>query len=342
MISLDDFDYHLPESLIAYRPSKVRDQSRMMVVSAEEDNACITSFSKFPDNLSKGDCLVLNDTKVIPARLIGKKETGAKIEALLMHPLTEGVWQIMARPTKRLKVGTKVFVSSKVFYTIIAKNDDGSCQAKFEDDVLKVLDKYGEIPLPPYINRPSDEDDIQRYQTVYARESGAVAAPTAGLHFTDDTFRILKDKGINVIYLTLHVGAGTFLPVTSKNVINHKMHSEAYSLSEQSAEVLNSCKKAGKKIFAVGTTTVRVLETCYKKDKVVAGSGWTDIFIYPPYKMKMVDGLLTNFHLPKSTLLMLVSCMIGRKRLLSFYQQAINEKMNFFSYGDCMLILPAK
>ena len=342
-MKLSWFDYCLPEELIAYTPTKNRQNSKMMVVFPDRSKGEIRQFTSLIDYLSAGDCLVINDTKVIPARLFGNKQSGAKIEILLLEELQKDVWKVMAKPTKRFRVGSKVFISSsQKYYTVVQKNGDGTCLVKFCEDTFAILQAYGSIALPPYIKRKCTREDKQRYQTVYAKNQGAVAAPTAGLHFTDKILETLQKKGVHIIRVTLHVGAGTFLPVVNEDITQHKMHSEFYVLSKQSADIINQVKEKGKKVFAVGTTSVRLLESCAVEGKVQQGRGSTDIFLYPPYKMKIIDGLLTNFHFPKSTLLMLVACLVPRKKLLALYQQAVEEKMRFFSYGDCMLILPKR
>jgi len=350
MNSLDAYEYDLPQKHIAFYPRKERASSRMLVLNKESGETDIRNFKDILNYLSSGDCLVLNNTKVIKARVFGLKEgEGAKIEALLINSVDKvgKTWNCFLKPGKRVKEGTRVKLicnsSAELderWYTVVKKNVDSSCEICFDTaDVLSVLDNYGSIPLPPYIKRPTDKSDEIRYQTVYSKVSGAVAAPTAGLHFTDEILNAIKLKGINIAELTLHVGAGTFQPVSVDDINMHKMHSEEYFISEETAELINSTKKNGNKIIAVGTTSTRVLETVADEYGLVkAGCGWTDIFLYPPYRPKVVDILLTNFHLPKSTLLMLVSCFAGRKNILSAYKKAIDENFFFYSYGDCMLI----
>ncbi len=343
-----DFDYHLPERLIAQHPPETRGTCRMLVLDRVSGKCEIRKFSNLPDYLSPGDCAVFNNTKVIPARLFGQKSTGAKIEIMLLRPEPENPseWRCLLRPRKRLKPGTEIILSApdpklpQEVVIVAALNDDGSGQVRFTaENVQKLLDDYGHMPLPPYIRRHDENADRERYQTVFAREPGAVAAPTAGLHFTPEIISRLDSKGVKRTEVTLHVGAGTFKPVDAENIDDHKMHTETYTLPESVADIINNTHTSAGKVMAVGTTSVRVLETCADNSgKVIPGTGATDIFIHPPYQPKIPDMLLTNFHLPRSTLLMLVSAFAGRKNVLAAYERAKQENFRFYSYGDCMLL----
>ncbi len=363
--NVEDFDYFLPDELIAQFPLKKRDNSRMMVLSRQNKSVENKHFYDFVNYLNPGDVLVLNNTKVLPARLIGTKSTGANIEIFLLHPAKENsdglqktpktLWYALIKNLKRLKPGDIVKISDELSVKLLQKGnstlsgpDENLVELLFEgDDISSVLEKHGEIPLPPYIQRKISEEDKKTYQTVFAKIPGSVAAPTAGLHFTPEILDIIKNKGIKIAYITLNVGLGTFLPVKENNILNHKMHTESFEISKEAADIINSvlCQKpndSGNKknsVIAVGTTAVRTLEAVYKKyGKILAVSDETDIFIYPPYKFQVVDKLLTNFHLPKSTLIMLVSAFAGRDFTLSSYKKAVDEKYRFFSYGDCMFI----
>jgi S-adenosylmethionine:tRNA ribosyltransferase-isomerase len=352
MYNIDAYDYDLPEELIADFPKEDRASSRMLVLNRDSGEFEIKEFSSIIEYLNPNDCVVVNNTKVLKARFFGLKEgAGARIEAMLISPTkdSEKKWNCFIKPGKRVKCGTRVklisdnetFHSTDEWYTVLEHKEDGSFVIELESDKIdSVFEKFGNIPLPPYIKRKAEKSDESRYQTVYSKEPGAVAAPTAGLHFTDEILNELENKGVGKAELTLHVGAGTFQPVSVDNIKDHKMHSEEFFLSEESADMINNTKKNGGRIIAIGTTSTRVLETLADSDGYVkAGYGWTDIFIYPPQKPKVVDLLLTNFHLPKSTLIMLVSTFAGREKVLEAYQYAINNKMRFYSYGDCMLIL---
>jgi S-adenosylmethionine:tRNA ribosyltransferase-isomerase len=345
-MQVSDFDYYLPPELIAQHPAPHREESRMMVLQRNSGQRQVTSFASFPSYLRSGDCLVLNDTRVIPARLLGNREgSGGKVEAFLLEQQKEAsCWQALLRPGRRLPPGSKVIVNGgESSFTVEEKLDDGTFLIRFSrSDVLGLLEQCGQVPLPPYINRAPEQDDKERYQTVYATVPGAVAAPTAGLHFTEGILAELAAKGIQIVRLTLHVGAGTFKPVEVANIEDHVMHEENYSLCENAAAVINRTRQNGGKIFCVGTTTVRVLETCADPDtgRVQPGSGRTSIFLHPPKKTVAVDGLLTNFHLPKSTLLMLVCTFCEQQHVFAAYAEAIQARMRFFSYGDCMLLLP--
>ncbi len=337
-----DFFYELPHELIAQTPLPDRASSRLMVLGKENGLVDHKHFYDIINYINEGDCLVLNDTRVLPARLIGEKEgTGAKIEFLLLNRRSEREWEIIVRPGKKCKKGVRVsFGGGKLIGEIKDTVNDGNRIVSFEYDGLfeNVLDELGEMPLPPYITEKLEEKE--RYQTVYSRHNGSAAAPTAGLHFTKELLKKIEEKGVLVAYVTLHVGLGTFRPVKVDDVENHKMHSEFYTITAQTAEIINNAKANGKKIISVGTTSTRVLETVASPDgKVSEASGWTDIFIYPPYEYKCVDSLITNFHLPESTLLMLVSAFSSKENIMKAYKEAVKEKYRFFSFGDAMLIV---
>ena len=337
---VEDFDFDLPKDLIAQTPLLKRDSSRLLVLDKKTGDIDHKHFTDIIDYLNKGDTLVLNDTKVIPARLIGEKEdTGAVIEILMLKDEGNNIWECLAKPAKRIKVGTIVKFSDKLKARCVAIGEEGirKFELIYEGILYEILDELGEMPLPPYIHEKLTDKD--RYQTVYAKNIGSSAAPTAGLHFTKELLQKIKDKGVNIAYITLHVGLGTFRPVSVDDVKDHKMHSEFYVMSGEVAEMLNDTKKRGNKIISVGTTSTRTLETVmnlYGEFKEC--SGFTDIFIYPGYEFKAVDNLITNFHLPKSTLVMLVSALAGRENILSAYNEAIKEKYRFFSFGDAMFI----
>ena len=339
-MKLSDFDYELPEELIAQTPISKRDTSRLMILDKKTGEITHKHFHDIIHELNKGDVLVLNDTKVIPARLIGtKEETGAVIELLLLKDLGENIWECLSRPAKRLKEGTIVTFSPKLKAEVLEKREEGIVRVKliYNGILMEILDELGEMPLPPYIHEKLQDKD--RYQTVYAKNIGSAAAPTAGLHFTKELLDELKNKGVEILFITLHVGLGTFRPVEVENVLEHHMHSEFYQMSKDVAERLNLAKKEGRKIYAVGTTSVRTLETImHKYHEFRECSGNTDIFIYPGFEFQAIDGLITNFHLPKSTLLMLVSALSSREIILHAYKIAVNEKYRFFSFGDAMFI----
>lgn len=340
-MNINDFDYNLPQELIAQTPLNVRSASRMLVLNKNTGETKDEVFQNITRYLKKGDVLVLNDTKVIPARLIGgKEETKATIELLLLKDLGENNWECLARPAKRLKVGTRVnFGNNDLVAEVTEKLEDGIVRVRliYDGILMEILDKLGEMPLPPYIKEKLDDKD--RYQTVYAKKLGSAAAPTAGLHFTDELLNRLDDMGITIAKLTLHVGLGTFRPVEVENVLEHKMHSEYYEMNQETADILNQAKKENRRIIAVGTTSTRVLETVMTKyNAFIACSGNTDIFIYPGYTFKAIDCLITNFHLPKSTLVMLVSALAGRDNILNAYKKAIDLQYRFFSFGDSMFI----
>ena len=339
-MSTEDFDYYLPDNLVAQVPLVDRDHSKMMVVDKDTGEICHKHFFDIIDYLEDGDTLVLNDTKVLPARIFGvKEETGAAIELLLLKNFCDDDWECLVKPARRIKVGTVVKFSDKLEAVCIKELDNGirHFTFKYSGIFLEILEELGTMPLPPYIYEQLD--DQSRYQTVYAKEVGSAAAPTAGLHFTNDLISKIKSKGINVCYVTLHVGLGTFRPVSVLNVEDHQMHSEYYSMSEEVSCLLNKTKESGKNIISVGTTSTRVLETIMSKhSKFICDSGFTDIFIYPGYKFKGVDKLITNFHLPKSTLVMLVSAFSSKEIILNAYKEAVDLEYRFFSFGDCMFI----
>lgn len=340
-MELKDFYFDLPQELIAQEPMKERQMSRLMVLNKENGEISHKIFKDIIEYIDEGDCLVLNDTRVIPARLLGKKEdTGGKIEFVLLKRKSADIWEVILKPARKAKIGTRFsFGDGKLVAEIIEILDDGKRLVRFEYDGIfeKILDEVGNMPLPPYITKKLD--DKERYQTVYSKHKGSAAAPTAGLHFTLDLLEEIKNKGVKIVYTTLHVGLGTFRPVKTKNILEHKMHSEYFNISKEACDVINETKRNGKKVFAVGTTSSRVIETATNEQGVIEPmSGETSIFIYPGYKFKMVDSLITNFHLPESTLVMLVSALAGRENILNAYEQAIKEKYRFFSFGDAMLI----
>ncbi len=340
-MKLEDFDYNLPEELIAQVPIAKRDESRLMVVDREKRTIEDKVFKDIIDYLEPGDCLVRNNTKVIPARLYGKKETGANVEFVLLKQLEGDVWESIVRPGSKLKPGTKVIFGDGLLEAeILDILEDGTRKVKFTYEGIfnEILDKIGLMPLPPYIHESLKEND--RYQTVYAKYEGSAAAPTAGLHFTPELLKKIEEKGIKIANVTLHVGIGTFRPVKEENIEEHKMHTEHFYIKQEDVEKINETKKNGKKVIAVGTTSCRVLETIAdeKTGLVKQTESDTGIYIYPGYKFKCIDGLITNFHLPKSTLLMLVSALADREFILEAYNKAVKEKYRFFSFGDAMFI----
>lgn len=336
-----DFDYYLPEELIAQTPLEDRDSSKLMILNKENENIEHKSFHNIIDYLNSGDCLVLNDTRVLPARLIGEKEgTGGKIEFLLLKRVELNTWETLVKPGKKAKIGSRfVFGEGLLIAEVIDIGEEGSRIVKFEYEGVfeEILDRLGQMPLPPYITEKLE--DRERYQTVYSKNDGSAAAPTAGLHFTKELLQKIEKKGIKVAYITLHVGLGTFRPVKAEKIEEHKMHSEFYIIDEDTANIINETKQNGNRVIAVGTTSCRTLESAaYENGNIKAESGWTDIFIYPGYKFKMVDSLITNFHLPESTLIMLVSALLGKEKTLNAYETAVKEKYRFFSFGDAMFI----
>ncbi len=341
-MELKNFFYHLPKELVAQEPIKNREESRLMVVGRNDGAIAHRIFKDIHDYLEDGDCLVLNNTRVMPARLHGSKhESGGKIEFVLLRKIGHNMWEVLVKPGKRAKKGTVFnFGEGRLRARVVDEVEGGNRIVEFEYEGIfeSILDQVGIMPLPPYIRK--ELKDKNRYQTVYARKDGSAAAPTAGLHFTMPLLERLKEKGIKIEYLTLHVGLGTFRPVKVNNVEDHQMHSEYYELTPQTAEAINTSRESGKKVVAVGTTSCRVLETLAHTDGSVSpANGWTDIFIYPGYRFKVVDALVTNFHLPESTLLMLVSAFAGRENMLNAYNQAIKQEYRFFSFGDAMLII---
>ncbi len=337
---LSDFDYDLPEDLIAQRPCEPRDHSRLMVIDKNSGEISHRSFWNLPEYLNPGDLLVFNDTRVIPARLIGRrKETGGRVEVFLLNRKSDVEWEALVKPGRKARPGEIIEFSTELECKIMNVTDFGGRIVRFifRGIFEEILDKLGRTPLPPYIHE--ELEDTERYQTVYARERGSAAAPTAGLHFTKELMDKIREKGVQFAFVTLHVGLGTFRPVNVDDVSRHVMHKEYYSVSEECARVVNQTQSEGGRIVAVGTTAIRTLETAGSNGQLTAGSGWTDIFIYPGYKFKMVDAAITNFHLPKSTLLMLVSALAGRNNVLSAYREAVQEKYRFFSFGDAMLII---
>lgn len=331
--------YHLPEELIAQTPLEKREQSRMLVYHKKNNQISHKYFFDIVDLLNKDDVLVLNNSRVLPARIFGTKlATGAKIEVLLQKRIDLCTWEVIVRPAKRLKVGTELFFSDGLSGTIMQLGTYGFAKIafRFATTFEEELHKVGQMPLPPYIKQKLR--DSERYQTVYSKEEGSSAAPTAGLHFTTDILQKLRQKGVRIVEVMLHVGLGTFRPVKEDNILEHQMHSEFYRLTEDAQNIINAAKKFGHRVVAVGTTSVRVLETCAKNGQVQAGFGETSIFIYPGYKFQIVDALITNFHLPESTLIMLVSAFCGVEETLLFYNEAVAEKYRFFSFGDCCFL----
>ncbi len=340
-MKLEEFDYYLPEELIAQVPIKQRDMSRLMVLDRKEQKIENKVFKDIIEYLEPGDCLVRNNTKVIPARLYGKKETGANVEFVLLKRIEGDTWETIVKPGNKLKPGTKViFGEGLLIAEILDIMEGGTRKVKFNYEGIfnEILDKIGLMPLPPYIHETLKEKN--RYQTVYAKYDGSAAAPTAGLHFTDELLSKIEQKGINIANVTLHVGIGTFRPVKEENIEDHKMHTEHFYIKEEDCKRINEAKKNGKRVIAVGTTSCRVLETIAdsKTGLVMPQEGDTGIYIYPGYKFKCIDALITNFHLPKSTLLMLVSALAGKDFVLEAYKQAVEEKYRFFSFGDAMFI----
>ena len=341
-LTLEDFDYDLPHELIAQTPIKKRDSSRLLELDRQTGEMQDKHFYDIIDQLNPGDAVVMNNSRVMPARLYGvKPETGGHAEVLLLHNTEGDEWETLMKPAKRAKVGTVIsFGDGKLTATVTAEKEDGIRMIEFHYDgiFMEILESLGETPLPPYIKEKLDDPD--RYQTVYAKENGSAAAPTAGLHWTKELLQKVQDKGIKLVYLTLHVGLGTFRPVEEDNIDDHKMHSEFYRLDEDAAKTLNEVRQNGGRIIATGTTSIRTLETIGSKfdGEIKPDSGWTDIFIKPGYQWKVVDAFITNFHLPKSTLVMLVAAFTGRDIILKAYQHAIDEKYRFFSFGDAMFI----
>ncbi|WP_020008547.1 tRNA preQ1(34) S-adenosylmethionine ribosyltransferase-isomerase QueA [Salinicoccus albus] len=339
-MKLDDFDFELPDALIAQTPLEDRSASRLLALDKKTGRIADRLFTDITDYFNPGDALVLNDTRVLPARLFGvKSETGANIEMLLLKPI-EGGYEVLAKPAKRIKEGTEVIFGDGLLTAVCTKIFDEGVRhmaLKYDGILEEILDQLGEMPLPPYIRETLE--DKERYQTVYAKHSGSAAAPTAGLHFTDELLDDISAKGVNIVHITLHVGLGTFRPVSVDHIENHKMHAEFYIMDEDAAAILNETKNSGKKIVSVGTTSTRTLETIVQNHgKFKAASGFTDIFIYPGFEYKAIDTLITNFHLPKSSLMMLVSAFCDRDMILNTYRHAIEKRYRFFSFGDAMII----
>ncbi len=344
---VSEFDYTLPENLIAQTPSDKRENSKMLVLNRESHTLSHKHFYDIVDLIDDEHILILNNTKVIPARLYGYKDTGAKIEVFLLKEKENHEWEVLIKPSKRVKSGTIVKISEELSVEILYPlEDDGKWRVKmlYQGNILDILHKVGNIPLPPYIERKMTNEelkklDFERYQTVYAKDEGSVAAPTAGLHFTQDILKKLEQKGVKIGYVTLNVGIGTFRPVKCENVLDHKMDSESFEISKETAELINNAKAENKKLIAVGTTTVRTLETAFKQFGCIKEcKSASELFIYPPYEFQVVDKLITNFHLPKSTLLMLVSALAGKDFIFEAYKEAIKNNYRFYSYGDCMFI----
>ena len=346
-LNVSDYDYFLPEEQIAQDPLADRSSSKLLVLDKNTGETSHHVFKEIIDYLNPGDCLCINNTKVIPARLIGRKKTGGVVEVLLLKRLEDekSKWEVLTRPGKKARVGDEIIFGGEgpedfdLLCRVTEVKEDGNRIVEFEYDGIfeEILDKLGQMPLPPYITHRLE--DKNRYQTVYAKIGGSAAAPTAGLHFTNELVEQIKEKGVKVVSVTLHVGLGTFRPVQVENILDHKMHSEYYEVSEETAKILNETKANGGRIISVGTTSTRTLESVTDENGIVhAGSGETQIFIYPGYKFKAIDGLITNFHLPKSTLIMLVSALAGRKNVLNAYKKAVEKKYRFFSFGDAMFI----
>lgn len=333
-----DFDYDLPQELIAQHPMEPRDHSRLLVVDKKTGEIEHKHFYDLVNYLKPGDVLVFNDTRVIPARLHGTKDTGAHVEVFLLTRRDATDWEVLVRPGKKLQVGAKINFSDELSCEVIEHTDFGGRVVRFKYDGIfeEILDRLGETPLPPYITAPLE--DKERYQTVYNRERGSAAAPTAGLHFTKELLQKIKEIGCEEVFVTLHVGLGTFRPVSEAKIEDHKMHKEFYTVSQEAADTVNKAKAEGRRIIAVGTTAVRTLEAAGADGQLHAGSSWTNIFIYPGFKFRLVDDLVTNFHLPQSTLLMLVSTLSTREIMLQTYKKAVEEKYRFFSFGDAMFI----
>ena len=336
-MKLSDFDYHLPKELIAKYPAQPRDSCRLMVLNRKDKTTEHRIFRDVIDYLKPGDTLVLNNTKVIPARLIGKKEkTNANIEVFLLRPIEDNIWEALIKNVRRLKKNQKIIISDDFYVEFLSKDDEKAIVKIHSKDIKSDLEKYGHVPLPPYIEREDEEKDKDYYQTVFAEKEGSVASPTAGLHFTKELLEKIKEKGVNIAYITLHVGLGTFKPVKTEDITKHKMHEEYFTIPKETLEMIQKTKENKKSVVAVGTTVVRALETYGKFGKT---EGFTDIFIHPPCEFKIVDKLITNFHLPKSTLLMLVSAFADKDFILKAYNEAVKERYRFFSYGDAMLIV---
>ncbi|HEX37749.1 MAG TPA: tRNA preQ1(34) S-adenosylmethionine ribosyltransferase-isomerase QueA [Candidatus Cloacimonetes bacterium] len=339
--TLADFDYDLPKNMIAQYPAEKREKSKLMIVNRGDRSIKIDTFENIISYLNEDNILVINETKVIPARLLGRKPTGGKIEVLLLEQVDENTWKCLVKPGRRLKVGSEIILGNILRGKIIEWGDQGERLIRFtyEGNFFSIIYKIGKVPLPPYIKREATELDAVRYQTIFADKNGSVAAPTAGLHFTEDIFKTLHEKGLETVKVNLRIGLDTFRPVTAENIEEHNMHTEYCEIPEESAKKINHARQSGKKVVAVGTTSVRTLESFAKNGLLTSGEMYTNIFIYPGYRFKIVDSMITNFHLPRSTLLMLVSAFAGYDLIVEAYQRAIAEKFRFYSYGDAMLIL---
>jgi S-adenosylmethionine:tRNA ribosyltransferase-isomerase len=341
-MKLSDFKYKLPEKLIAKYPADERDHSRLMVLNRENKAIEEHVFANICDYLRDGDCLVVNETKVFPARLMGTKDkTDAQVEIFLLRELENGLWEVLVKPARKVRVGNRLSVNDKLFCDVIDNTVSGGRVVRFNHigDFYEIVDEIGQSPLPPYIDREPEPSDKERYQTVYSRVRGAVAAPTAGLHFTDKLLKKIEKKGVRIVKVVLHLGLGSFRPVVVEDLSRHKMDSEFYDVPAETAETINETRRNGGRVFAVGTSTTRALETAVTSEGwTKPAKGWTDKFIYPPYDFKIIDGLITNFHLPASTLLMLVCAFADRDFVFKAYRKAIREKYRFYSYGDAMLI----
>lgn len=342
-MKLSDFKYNLSESLIAQYPSEKRDRSKLMVLDRENKTIDIREFHDIAEYFKEGDCLVVNETKVFPARIMGTKEkTEAEVEIFLLRELESSLWEVLVKPARKVRVGNRLHLTEDLFCDVIDNTVSGGRVVRFNynGNFFKIVDELGKSPLPPYIKRAPEPIDKERYQTIYAKVRGAVAAPTAGLHFTEELINDLKNKGVNIVPIVLHVGLGSFRPVQVEDLSRHKMDSEFFEIYQETADLINKTKAEGGRILAVGTTTVRALESTVTSDhSVKSEKGWTDKFIFPPYDFNVVDILLTNFHLPGSTLLMLVSAFADRDFVFKAYRKAIREKFRFYSYGDAMLII---
>ena len=341
-MKVDLFDYELPKELIAQEPLADRSASRMMVLHRSTRSWEHRHFRDLPEYIRPGDLIVLNDTRVIPARLFGRRSTGGRVEVLLLRPISGTRWEVLARPARRLKPGDEIIFSDELSAMVVAVKPEGIRELDFrcEGDLLATIERIGQPPLPPYIRRRPSPEDRERYQTIYARRPGAVAAPTAGLHFDEQMLKRVREAGARIAYVTLHVGLGTFRPVKTENVEDHEMHAETYEVPEATAQAVEETRRVGGRVIAVGTTVVRTLETVGHPDGTIeAGAGETSLFIYPGYRFKVVDGLLTNFHLPRSTLIMMICAFAEREFVLAAYREAVQQKYRFYSYGDCMLIL---
>ncbi len=344
-LDINLYDYHLPEGMIALYPAEPRDSSRLLFLSKDDGKPEHKKFTDFPEYLCQGDLLVLNNSRVFPARLYGRKrKSGGKVEIFLLENLDNGSWEALVRPGRRLPPGTEVvFFDERLSATLGERTQSGGrvVHLHTNGDLMSIIWDYGEVPLPPYIDRSAEEEDKARYQTIYAEKVGAVAAPTAGFHFTNAIFERIRSKGAETTRLTLHPGLGTFRPITKTDISKHEMHPEKYTIPAETARAINLAKNEGRRVIAIGTTTARALESTHDTSGMASACDWrkTDLFIRPPYEFRVIDGLLTNFHLPKSTLLLLVSSLAGRERILAAYREAIAAGYRFYSYGDAMLIL---